>query len=146
MANFSWVFYRRFYWAFCGGGNIIDIAEIISNSWFWTFWGTAGAYLMLAMKRKKIALPFFGDVATAYFGITFFLIGFMVQFNFMEKFINASHNVGIGIFYNIIIFLLFIFNVRALASYKWFKPIAFMITAFTTGILARSLYTIIWGG
>jgi len=39
----------------------MNLAEIVENRWFWTFWGTMGAYLMMAMKRKKVALPFFGD-------------------------------------------------------------------------------------
>ncbi|HEC76047.1 MAG TPA: hypothetical protein ENI33_02165 [Thermoplasmatales archaeon] len=126
----------------------MNIVEVIENQWFWTFWGTFGAYMMLAMKQKKIALPFFGDIATTYFGITFFLIGFMVQFSFMNAFVNAlggNNSVGLSTLYYIIIALIFIFTVKSLFRTKWFRPFGFIITSFFAGLLARSLYEFIWG-
>jgi len=127
----------------------MNIAEIVDNRWFWTFWGTAGAYLMMAMRRKKIALPFFGDVATTYFGITFFLIGFCVQFSLLDAFFSSLQGGGatvIGILYHIFILLMFIFTVKAIMKEKWFKPFAFIIMCFFAGMMARSLYEFIWGG
>jgi len=125
----------------------MNLAEIVENRWFWTFWGTMGAYLMMAMKRKKVALPFFGDFTTAYFGITFFFIGFCVQFSLMELFFGAMGNegLGVGVVYHIIIALFFIFTVKALMKEKWFKPIGFIAMCFFAGMMARSLYGFIWG-
>lgn len=122
----------------------MSLVEIVENRWFWTFWGTAGAYLIMAMKRKKV--PFFGDVATAYFGITFFLIGFCIQFSLMELFFGAMKNsLSVGVIYHIFIALLFVFTVRALLQTKWFKPFGFIIMCFFAGMMARSLYEFLWG-
>ena len=125
---------------------MLDIDSVLNNNWFWTLWGTLGAYGMLTLKSKKLPIPVFSDIATLYFGITSFLIGFMVQFSFLNQFINAVGNghIGISILYNILLALMFISMVKALFKTKWLKPFGFIIMMFTAGVMARSLMGVVF--
>lgn len=116
----------------------MTINEILSSNWFWALWGTMGAYAMLKIKKK--GLPFFGDFATFWFGLTAFLIGFTVQFSFFDFLISNSAGLSIKeILYLAILIIAFIMTLRTLSEYKWLKPFLFVIQMFLFGLICNSI-------
>lgn len=120
----------------------MTVNEILSSNWFWALWGTMGAYAMVKIHRKGV--PFFGDFATLWFGLTAFLIGFTVQFSFIDLLFNSSNNLNAKqIVYLIFLIVAFIGTLKFVFNTKWFKPFAFIIQMFILGMLANSIYQMV---
>ena len=116
------------------------IERLLSSNWFWALWSIMGAYAMLKIRKK--GMPLFGDFATFWFGITAFLIGFTVQFSFLDFLISSSSSLSVKeIIYIIILLLSFFISIRILATYKYLKPFLFVIQMFILGMICNSLLT-----
>jgi len=116
----------------------MTINEILSSNWFWALWGTMGAYAMVKIRKKGI--PMFGDFATLWFGLTAFLIGFTVQFSFLDFLISNSSSLDIKeIVYLGILIIAFIMTLKTLATYKWLKPFMFIVQMFLFGLICNSI-------
>ena len=118
------------------------IKEILTTNWFWALWGTMGAYAMIKIHKRGI--PFFGDFATFWFGITAFLVGFTVQFSFFGLLLDSSGNLDIKqILYLGFLIIAFIGTLKFVMNQKWLKPFAFIIEMFILGMLANSIWDMV---